>query len=316
MNRVLITGGTGFLGQDLAIKLKNNNTILLGGRNNGINRKAESFTGCESIPLSIESIESVRDVIRSFKPDIVIHAAATKFVDLSEKHPFECIDINIKGSQNVARVSIENNVKFVLGISTDKTAPPIGNIYGLSKSIMERMFCSLNSIANTKFSCVRFGNIAWSTGSIFPIWKQMTLKQKCIKSTGPKMRRFFFTVDEASALVIRALDNVNIIAGSVLTQKLKSTQIDQILDIWCQKFGVKWKTIERRLGDKDDEYLIGDLELKNTKKINLNNIEHYLITFNKYYENHIKESLSSLNAERLSGDEILNLINSEPTSES
>ena len=85
--------------------------------------------------------------------------------------------MNILGSTNIARASIEKGVHTVIGISTDKAAPPVPNIYGSSKAIMERMFCSLDYSNDTNFSCVRFGNIAWSTGSVFPIWKKMMLDE-------------------------------------------------------------------------------------------------------------------------------------------
>ena len=199
--RVLITGGSGFLGRNLAINLKDQYEIYLGSRNNKQNFQAKNITGTTTIPLDVSNIESVRDVIRHVKPHIIIHAAATKFVDLSEKFPLETIDVNIVGSQNIARVAMDNNVEYVVGISTDKACPPIRNIYGLSKATMERMFCLLNNQTGTKFACVRYGNVAWSTGSVLPIWKRMHDETGVIGTTGPEMRRFFFTVEHAVELV-------------------------------------------------------------------------------------------------------------------
>ena len=106
MKKILITGGTGFLGKNLGLFLKKTKKykILLAGRNNKINQDVYEATNIEVSPLDIVSIESVRDIFNYFKPDIVIHAAATKYVDLSEKNPLECIDINVLGSQNILRV--------------------------------------------------------------------------------------------------------------------------------------------------------------------------------------------------------------------
>jgi UDP-glucose 4-epimerase len=129
MKKILITGGSGFLGRNLAQSLKSNYKVYLGSRNNKNNFYASKITDCESLPLDVSNINSVRDVINTVKPDIIIHAAATKFVDLSEKYPMETIDVNVVGSQNIARVSIECGVEYVIGISTDKAAPPIRNIY-------------------------------------------------------------------------------------------------------------------------------------------------------------------------------------------
>jgi len=86
---------------------------------------AREFTGCEVIPMDVANIESVRDAFLSVKPNIIIHGAATKFVDLAEKEPMECVDINVIGSQNVARVAIEIKVSSVICISTDKASPPV-----------------------------------------------------------------------------------------------------------------------------------------------------------------------------------------------
>ena len=102
---VLITGGTGFLGKRLALKLKDKYRVVLTGRNNKQNMTAKQFTGCEIAPMDIANIESVRDAFREFKPNIVIHAAATKFVDLAEKFPMECVDVNVTGSQNIGIIS-------------------------------------------------------------------------------------------------------------------------------------------------------------------------------------------------------------------
>ena len=139
MKKILITGGTGYLGRNLANFYKKKYKVFLGARNNKQNFLVRNLTNCEVVPLDVSNLESVNDCLNYTKPDIVIHAAATKFVDLSEKFPFECIDINIVGSTNVVRACINKKVPTVIGVSTDKASPPIKNIYGLSKSCMERL---------------------------------------------------------------------------------------------------------------------------------------------------------------------------------
>src|ERR1700722_16226249 len=150
MKKILITGGTGFLGRELGRQLKKDYTVYLTGRNNTQNMWAQRYTGCEVLPMDVSNIESVRDAFNATKPDIVIHAAATKFVDISERQPFEAVDINVLGSQNVARVAIDKNIETVIGISTDKAVPPVRNTYALTKALMERMYCSLSGKENTK----------------------------------------------------------------------------------------------------------------------------------------------------------------------
>jgi|TARA_B110000046_G_C13001476_1_gene402365 UDP-glucose 4-epimerase len=312
---ILITGGTGFLGRRLGIQLNDKYDVILTGRNNKQNAFANKFTGCKVLPLDISNIEAVRDVVIETKPSIIIHAAATKFVDLAEKQPMECVDINVVGSQNVARVAVDKGVKIVVGISTDKAAPPVRNTYGLTKALMERVFCSMDGKGITKFTCVRYGNVAWSTGSVLPIWKKMYEETGEIGTTGPEMRRFFFTVDEAVGLVINALDNIDTVNGKVLSREMKSAQIGDILRVWTERLGGKWKKIEGRPGERDDEFLIGDIELEYTREIELDGIRHFLISFNEKQKNPIGGVLSSANATRLSDDEIYEIIANPPEEE-
>jgi Predicted nucleoside-diphosphate sugar epimerases len=312
---ILITGGTGFLGKRLALKLKDKYRVVLTGRNNKQNMVAKQFTGCEIAPMDISSIESVRDAFREFKPNIVIHAAATKFVDLAEKYPMECVDVNVIGSQNVARVAVETGVDIVIGISTDKAAPPVRNTYGLSKALMERLFCSMNGKSKTKFACVRYGNVAWSTGSVLTIWKKMHEEKGVIGTTGPEMRRFFFTVDDAVNLVVAALNNIDEIQGKVLSRKMKAAQVEDILKVWTKNKGGKYEKIEGRPGERDDEFLIGDLELPYTKEVEYNNITHYIISFNEKVKKPVSFGLSSANTDKLTDSEILEIINNPPVEE-
>ena len=306
--KILITGGTGFLGINLAKKFSKKYTVILSGRNNKLNYIAKNKTRCEVIPLDVSNINSIRDAINYAKPDIIIHAAATKFVDLSEKFPFETIDSNVLGSSNIARVSIDKKIKTVIGISTDKASPPVKNIYGLSKSIMERLFLSSSNQSNTQFSCVRYGNVAWSTGSVLPIWKRMFDKDKTILTTGPYMRRFFFLVSDAVALVDTALKNIKFLNGKILSREMKSAQMIDIIKSWLNIYGGKYSIIGSRSGDRQDEYLIGEEELKYTVEKKINNIKHYIIDFSKTDKNSIKKIVSSSTAEKLSNFDISKIL--------
>ena len=284
--KVLVTGGTGFLGRSLGLSLRDEYDVVLTGRNNKQNMYAQQVTGCNVLPLDVTSIESVRDCLVETKPQIVL------------------------GSQNVARVSIEKNVETVIGISTDKAAPPVRNTYGLSKAMMERVFCAMNGKSETRFACVRYGNVAWSTGSVLPIWKRMHDETGVIRSTGPEMRRFFFTVDEAVKLVRTAMDNMETIAGKVLSRRMKSAQISDLLTTWTKNKGGSWERMEGRPGERDDEFLIGDIELPFTHEVEYDGITHYIIAFNEKAATPLAVGLSSANTERLSESEMLALINS------
>jgi len=316
MDTILITGGTGFLGRALAKHFNKDYNVILGGRNNANNQTASEQTGCMAVPLDITNVNSINDVLDEVHPKIIIHAAATKYVDLSERFPMECIDVNILGSQNVIRTAISKGVDTVIGISTDKAAPPVGNLYGHTKAIMERMFCSMNNHVNTNILCVRFGNIAWSTGSVFPIWYKMVKTKGKISTTGPHMRRFLFSVQDAVQLVDKALSNSVELAGGILSLKMKSAQILDVLVQFAALHNVSWEQVDPRPGDKIDEVLIGQLELRHTKEIVIDHNKYYFINFLKYFTNHISSEVNTLDAEKLRPDEIARLItlNSEELS--
>jgi UDP-N-acetylglucosamine 4,6-dehydratase/5-epimerase len=312
---ILITGGTGFIGKRLGLALQSDYRVILAGRNNKLAKQAQDFTGCDALPLDITNIESVRDIVVSTRPNIIIHAAATKFVDNAERQPMECIDVNILGSQNVARVAMERGVETVIGTSTDKASPPVRNTYGMSKAMMERIFCSCNGMTETKFICVRFGNVVWSSGSVFPLWRNMQERTGSIGTTGPEMRRFFFTVDESVELVLEALKDKDRFQGKVLSRKMKAAQIADILRVWVEHKGGTWKRISGRPGEREDEFLIGDAEIPHTSELELGGVTHYLLSFNEKAETPVSCGLSSRNADRLTDAEILDLISNPPMEE-
>jgi len=316
MNNILITGGTGFLGKRLGKKFKElGYNVLLTGRNNKQNFFAEKFSGCEVCAMDVANIESVRDTVITYQPDAIIHAAATKFVDRAETYPLETVDINVVGSQNIARVAIDKGVQLVIGISTDKSAPPVRNTYGLTKALMERLFCSLEGKSNTHFLCVRYGNVAWSTGSVLCLWKKMMAETGVIETTGPEMTRFFFTVDNAVDLVRVAFDNREALYGKILSRQMKSANLEQILKVWTEIEKASYKKVQGRPGERNDEYLIGELELPYTKVQYYNDIQHYIISFNEKADVPLAKPLSSANAERLTDDEIIEIVNNPPPEE-
>jgi UDP-N-acetylglucosamine 4,6-dehydratase len=313
---VLITGGTGFLGKRLGIAMKNDHRVVLTGRNNKHNMAAQQFSGCTALPMDVTNIESIRDVFTEVRPDVVVHAAATKYVDLSELQPMECIDVNVLGSQNVARVCVEKGVSVVVGMSTDKTAPPVANTYGLTKALMERLFCAMNAkTETTRFACVRHGNIAWSTGSVFPIWKKMHDSTGIIGSTGPDMTRYFSEVDEAVSLVITAIEKIEQIQAGVLVRKMKAALIRDFLEVWIEHKGGRWEQIEGRPGDRPHEYLIGEPELPFTREVEFAGVPHLLIKFNKPVSRPLPHPYSSANAARLTKAEMLDIVNHPPLEE-
>jgi FlaA1/EpsC-like NDP-sugar epimerase len=305
---ILITGGTGFLGKHLGVKLRDRFNVVLAARNNKHNREAEEVTGCRSLPMDVSNIESVRDAFEETRPQVVVHAAATKYVDLSERQPMECLDVNVLGSQNIARVAIEHGTGAVVGMSTDKAAPPVANTYGLTKALMERLFCAMDGKTETRFACVRHGNIAWSDGSVFPIWKQMHDKTGVIGSTGPDMTRYFSSVNDATELVATAVDRIDEVRGCVLSRSMKAARIRDILEVWIAHKGGSWKQIEGRPGERPHEYLIGEPELLYTSEADFAGVKHYVIKFNQLSPRPLTTVLCSADAEPLTHDEMFEMI--------
>jgi UDP-N-acetylglucosamine 4,6-dehydratase/5-epimerase len=307
MQTVLITGGTGFLGRNLAMRLKAGYNVLLAGRSNQANHIAAAATGCTVIPLDVSNAAAVRDAMAIYKPDIIVHAAASKYVDVSEMHPNECIDSNILGSQNIARAAVEKQVQLVVGISTDKAAPPCKSMYGLSKSVMEKLFLLSNNKSATQFTCLRFGNIAWSTGSVFPVWKDMLQKSGVIYTTGSHMRRYIFSVSDACGLICDAINNTNMVAGNILARKMQSTQMSDVLNIFTEVYGGRFEKAPPRIGDSIDEIMIGASETPWLTDVQLNDHDYYLLNFNNPPKPE-SNRIDTENAERLSREALLRLV--------
>lgn len=314
MARILITGGSGFLGQHLAERLRGSHEVIISARNQKQMLSAAHYLGVEAVPLDVSSYPSTIEVFQRLKPEIVVHAAATKFVDLAEKYPNEAIDINIVGSQNVARAALQTQVKYVVGVSTDKAAAPIFNLYGMTKATMERLFSSLDNVAGTRFSNVRYGNVAWSTGSVFPIWKRMLEEKKHVVSTGPDMSRFFFSVSDAVTLVCAAIDNMELVSGKILSLPMKGTELRRVLDVWTKLAGATWSLGDRRPGDRELEFLLSKHEGETTKKIQLSDKPYFLLdprAIAPVVES-IGSEFSSKSAEQFTDVEIEHLILNPP----
>lgn len=308
MKKILITGGTGFLGRALARKFKDNNEVVLCGRNNYLNERVRKVIDCKVIPMDITNIDAVRETLAIVNPDIIIHAAATKYVHLAEEFPNECLDINIKGSQNVARAAVENNVKIVIGVSTDKASAQTNSFYGLTKRVMEKLFVLMNSKSVTKFSIVRFGNIAWSTGSVFPLWKKMLEENNNqIETTGIHMRRFIFSLDDAVKLVNDAIVHIEKTNGAILCPMMKTVKIEDALHSFIEIYGGRYKKIAVRAGESDDEILIDDYEVPFTSKIQLDGEDFFLIE-NKRSKTPISEGVSTLNQTLLPSHKLKELL--------
>lgn len=230
---VLITGGTGSLGKALIKEiLANHNVRRLVIFSRDELKQFEARNMFNDDPRLRWFIGDVRDrhrLNRAFHGvDYVIHAAALKQVDTAEYNPFEFVETNVRGSQNVIDAAIDQGVKKVVALSTDKASSPV-NLYGATKLCADRLFISGNHYAaayDTRFCVVRYGNVMGSRGSIVPKWKAMAAKGESLGVTDFRMTRFWITIEQAVKFV---LDSFEIMQGGELyVPKIPSIRITDL----------------------------------------------------------------------------------------
>ncbi len=228
--------------------------------------------------------------------DIVVHAAALKQVPTTEYNPFETVQTNIIGSQNIIEVCLQKKIKKIVLVSTDKAVSPL-NLYGSTKLTAEKLFISANMFrgkTNSKFSVVRYGNVMGSRGSVIPLLLKQNKYEKFFTITDKRMTRFNIDLGLAVKFVMKSISSMN--GGEIFVPKLKSYNImDLARAINPYK---KIKIIGIRKGEKIHEELLNASEFQNTlenkdsfkilplkdfKKVNLNYRNSYNSFDNKPY---------------------------------
>ncbi|MHA7646444.1 polysaccharide biosynthesis protein [Nitrosopumilus sp. S4] len=195
------------------------------------------------------------------KTDIIIHTAAIKNIEISEFNPIETIDANINGTVNLIKMAIRSRPKKFINVSTDKAANS-STLYGATKQLCEKVTSWAGKhIEETKFASVRFGNVIETRGNVFEVWKEEAKNGKPLSITDPKMKRYFFHVDEAANFVLRCIPRAN--EGEIFVPEMKSFNIKDL----ATKISKKHKIIGLRPGEKMDEILMSDEEKKKAKKI-------------------------------------------------
>ena len=211
-NTILVTGGGGSIGSELCrqiAKFLPKEIIILDiYENNAYDIQNELIREFKNINI-VTLIGSVRDKVRieqifkTYKPQIVFHAAAHKHVPLMEYSPSEAIKNNVGGTYNIAQYACKYNVKKFVLISTDKAVNPT-NIMGATKRICEMIIQSMNSKSKTEFVAVRFGNVLGSNGSVVPLFKKQIENGGPVTLTHKDITRYFMTIPEAAQLVLQA----------------------------------------------------------------------------------------------------------------
>lgn len=263
---VMVTGGTGSFGKAFAevmLKEFRPNKLIIFSRDE-LKQHEMRIGGLDHLSLRY-FIGDVRDVDRLRRAmngvDIVVHAAALKQVPACEYNPIEAVMTNVMGARNIIEAALDAGVKKVLALSTDKAVNP-ANLYGATKLVAEKLFVQANAYSGdgpTRFSCVRYGNVVGSRGSVIPLFLQQRRTGK-VTVTDTRMTRFWITLDEGVRFVIRCTERM--IGGEVFVPKIASMNIMDLVKAVAP--GCAIEEIGIRPGEKLHEILISADEVRET----------------------------------------------------
>ena len=228
---ILITGGTGSFGYSfvpMTLEKYNPKRLVIFSRDEMKQwEMAKLYGEDERVRFFIGDVRDKERLSRALRGiDFVVHAAATKIVPTAEYNPFECIKTNVNGAMNLIDACIDQGVKGVVALSTDKASSP-ANLYGATKLVSDKLFIAGNSYTRgeTRFSVVRYGNVMGSRGSVIPFFMSL-LGQKQLPITDERMTRFMITLEEGVSLVWRAFDDMA--GGEIYVKKIPSMKITDI----------------------------------------------------------------------------------------
>ena len=263
-------------------------------------------------------IGDVRDYDRLYSVmkniDIVFHAAALKQVPTVEKQPFEAVKTNILGTYNIVKATVARDVKKVVAISTDKAVKPV-NAMGMTKALQEKIILSDDlEKNNTVFSCVRYGNVLGSRGSVIPVWDRKIAEKKPLPVTHPEMTRFMLTLSEAIDLVFHSLKYSK--GGEIFVKKAPSVKINDLAKAYAElktkKKNYPIEYIGIRAGEKLHEILVSNEEMRHT----IEDKNHFVIKKQKLFDTDIKKGenefvdYGSNNVKELSNTDLKTLLKS------
>lgn len=255
---ILITGGTGSLGQALTEKLLPLNKVVVLSRNEERQFLMKKKFASDSLSFFIGDVTDLASLRRAIVGcDVVIHAAAMKDLDMCESQPSQAMRNNVLGSEAVIAASLEtSSVQTIVAVSTDKAATP-SSVYGCTKYIMEKLFLDANYRSSGKsFLSVRFGNMLDSTGSLLSYWRDNPNSHADIRLSHPEATRFFFTVIEAAETVIQAA--VRGEPGETWIRNMKKIRIVDAARIITGRSNFEVKGLNP--GEKPHEFLVSDSE--------------------------------------------------------
>lgn len=266
---VLVTGGTGSFGKkftEIMLRDYHPKKLIIFSRDE-LKQHEMRMSGFDHRSLRY-FIGDVRDVNRLRRAmngvDIVVHAAALKQVPACEYNPIEAIMTNVMGARNVIDAALDTGVKKVMALSTDKAVNPI-NLYGATKLCAEKLFVQSNAYSGfhgTRFSCVRYGNVVGSRGSVIPVFLEQRRNGR-VTVTDPRMTRFWITLEQGVRFVIRCIEQMH--GGEVFVPKIPRMNIMDLVQAVAP--GCEVEYIGIRPGEKLHEVLISEDEARHTVEV-------------------------------------------------
>ena len=257
----LVTGGSGFLGFDLVKRIlsKGGRVVTLSRDEGKLIQLKQEYPDIKILTGDICDRFDVQQAMKGV--DGIFHLAAFKHVGLAETQSRECTRSNVIGSLNVLEEGVNNNVDFIIGISTDKAAQVAG-VYGATKYVMEKLFEQFESnYPETTFRIVRYGNVLYSTGSVLCKWKDLLQEGKEVIVTEPQATRFFWTVEQAVDLIFDCMENA--VNSKPYVPDMKSMSIENLLKAMAENYlpegeTLKVKTIGLQPGENLHERILED----------------------------------------------------------
>ena len=263
---ILVTGGTGSFGKkfvEIMLRDYQPQRLVIFSRDE-LKQHEMRASGFDhpSLRYFIGDVRDVERLKRAFSGvTVVVHAAALKQVPACEYSPFEAIQTNIMGGRNVIDAAIDQGVRRIVALSTDKAVNPI-NLYGATKLCAEKMFVQANAYAgakNTRFSCARYGNVVGSRGSVIPVFLEQRRRGK-ITITDPRMTRFWLTLEQGVKFVIGCLEQMH--GGEIFVPKIPSMRLVDLAETVAP--GCEVEYIGIRPGEKLHEVLVSEDESRQT----------------------------------------------------
>lgn len=329
---ILVTGGAGSVGTILTRRIlkRDPNVVRIFDKSEpglAALKKTLDDDRCRFLSGNIRDKDRLRRAVDDI--DIVVHTAAMKHVDICEYNPFEAVQTNVVGLQNLIEASIDADVERFVFTSSDKAVHP-ANTMGTTKLLGEKLVTAANKYSgghDIRLASVRFGNVINSSHSVIPVFKEQIQKGDPVTLTDPKMTRFFLTYDDVASLVIDAMEHTE--GGEVFVRKMDAIRIEDLaeamIDVFGPRYGHDPSEIDiaitgRRVAETFDEKILTEREVTRT----IENESLYAVTPEQAGENGylshdgidgfdpVEDVVrSSERAEKLSREEIVTLLETE-----